>query len=647
LQPLTGCPVEFRYTCEQNEGIHGYGWDEYDARTGGVQTIHDTENKIDITVSFVKLPTSSKAGSWAARIKGVPHADARADHITLLHYYLAQDGPGSFAVTDESVGDEFGFTGDLHLRGQSPALGQYAVRMTQGSGQHPHASHAVLDSVRREDRIVVQTLDVPDNVRWNAKHVTYFQIREPMEWIKKNLEDGNYPAPWLMYALSHRPGGGNVHLVQRTFKGAWEFDVIFQPAQDPTVGSEGVTAAIEGVRSGFSARFPSVFDFKAPYDTEEHARFGKSMFSNLLGGIGYFHGKHLVDRSYAPEYDEEDEGFWVEAAAARARRQQKLEGPHELFTSIPSRPFFPRGFLWDEGFHLLPIVDWDVDLALDVVRSWLGLMDDDGWIAREQILGEEARSKVPEEFQVQYPHYANPPTLFFIIDAFVDRLAATGDKSAGISLLRELYPLLRKHYDWMRRTQAGDIKGYDREAFSTREGYRWRGRTESHILTSGLDDYPRAQPPHPGELHVDLLSWVGLMTRSLGRAAEILGRQDDVDELRTRLHAIQRNLVDLHWSESEGCFCDATVDAYEENSLVCHKGYVSLFPFILGLLEADDAKTGRVLDLIADEDHLWSAHGLRSLSKSDPLAGTAENYWRSPVWININYLALRALEVCA
>lgn len=88
------------------------------------------------------------------------------------------------------------------------------------------------------------------------------------------------------------------------------------------------------------------------------------MFSNLIGGIGYFYGDAIVDRSYAPEYEEENEGFWEETAEARQRHGAvKLEGPAELYTSIPSRPFFPRGFLWDEGFHLIPVADWDMDLT--------------------------------------------------------------------------------------------------------------------------------------------------------------------------------------------------------------------------------------------------------------------------------------------
>lgn len=418
----------------------------------------------------------------------------------------------------------------------------------------------------------------------------------------------------------------------------------------------------------FGERFSSVFAPKAPFNADKFKKFGRTMFSNLIGGIGYFHGESLVDRSNAPEYDEENEGFWDETAEARARKQEALEGPYDLFTSVPSRPFFPRGFLWDEGFHLLPVADWDIDLTLEIVKSWFNLMDDDGWIAREQILGAEARSKVPQEFQTQYPHYANPPTLFLVIDAFVEKLRKTNgslpagrahlsqdetlatasldNPEIGLEYLRRLYPLLRRQFYWFKKTQAGDIKSYDREAYSSKEAYRWRGRTVAHCLTSGLDDYPRPQPPHPGELHVDLMSWVGAMAKSLINIGDVLGMAADVEGFRTVLDAIEHNLDDLHWSEAEGCYCDATIDDFEENQLVCHKGYISLFPFLTGLLRPDNPKLGRILALMGDEDELWSPHGLRSLSKKDEFYGTAENYWRSPVWMNINYLAVVQLHVC-
>lgn len=32
--------------------------------------------------------------------------------------------------------------------------------------------------------------------------------------------------------------------------------------------------------------------------------------------------------------------------------------------------------------------------SLEILKDWISLIDDDGWVAREQILGEEARSKV-------------------------------------------------------------------------------------------------------------------------------------------------------------------------------------------------------------------------------------------------------------
>lgn len=281
-------------------------------------------------------------------------------------------------------------------------------------------------------------------------------------------------------------------------------------------------------------------------------------------------------------------------------------------------------------------------------------MDEDGWIAREQILGPEARSKVPPEFTTQVPQIANPPTLFLVFDSLMDKLnlessgksntkLPTEQHEGIITVLRDMYPYLKRHYHWYRRTQKGDIKSYDRDAFSTREAWRWRGRTPSHILASGLDDYPRAQPPHPGELHVDLMSWMGMMARSMRRIASLVGEKSEADEFEGYETATIFNLDDLHWSKKEKAYCDASIDEYEEHSLVCHKGYMSLFPFMTGLVAPDSPKLGSILDLISDKDELWSPYGIRSLSKKDEFYETGENYWRSPIWMNMNYLVLTNL----
>lgn len=141
--------------------------------------------------------------------------------------------------------------------------------------------------------------------------------------------------------------------------------------------------------------------------------FAEHITANMLGGIGYFQGSSIVDASsFVDNWDNEDE-----FNPLTKRITPKLTSPVELFTATPSRSFFPRGFYWcvatkdgavgaaadstsvtrrcrDEGFHLLVIGEWDNDLSLEILQSWMSLLDEDGWIAREQILGEEARSRV-------------------------------------------------------------------------------------------------------------------------------------------------------------------------------------------------------------------------------------------------------------
>lgn len=414
---------------------------------------------------------------------------------------------------------------------------------------------------------------------------------------------------------------------------------------------------------GFASQIEDVFVKKTSFLNPKYASFTQGLMSNLLGGLGFFHGDSKIDLSNAESYEEKEENFWFETQEQMSRVDPMIFKEKSLLSFTPSRSFFPRGFLWDEGFHLLPVIEWDLDLAISVLRSWLDLMNDDGWIAREQILGPEARSRVPPEFRTQYPHHANPPTfLALAVPAIMAKLTGSSpyyghpsrfaiSHMERVALIKELYPLLGRHYLWFRRTQAGNFTGYPRPQNAiVDEGYRWRGRTPTHTLASGLDDYPRAKPPHPGELHVDALAWVGASAGALLEVAEYLGDKEDAELYRWHLEDVKRNLDTLHWDSSKGQYCDATIVKEKEKDHyhhVCHLGYVSLSPLLVGLMNATHPNLPVMLDSLRDANNLWSPHGLRSLSVADEFYGTGEKYWRGAVWMNMNILVVLRLRELA
>lgn len=83
-----------------------------------------------------------------------------------------------------------------------------------------------------------------------------------------------------------------------------------------------------------------IFPIPAKYQA-----FAKDITSNLMGGIGYFYGTSIVDRSGNLDEDDEDEAFMSEAER-RERGKPEMAPPAQLLTATPSRSFFPRGFYW-------------------------------------------------------------------------------------------------------------------------------------------------------------------------------------------------------------------------------------------------------------------------------------------------------------
>lgn len=411
---------------------------------------------LDLTTEFVKMYEGQSAGNWGVRVRGTPRREAPADLRTLIIFYVGMEACEECrleATADQrKQGDDI-WIDSASIHAKHPALGVATIHIPNP-----------LDP-QRNDRLEMSSK--PTSFGIKSVNVTEDKIWQGKETYMDMLQKGQ-SSPELL--PPDGSGLADMHFVQFIFRGSFEFDVLysFQQATRAITPAE-LTREVEETSSFVATRFLKVFAPKAPFEDDAHAQFGQSLLSNLLGGLGYFDGASLVDDSHAPEYEETADHFWDKATKARQRAKPQLQNSSQLLTHVPSRSVFPRGFLWDEGFHLLLVLDWDADLALEVLQSWLSLMDDDGWIAREQILGSEARSRVPEEFQIQLPHIANPPTLFWLVFRYIKMLEGeityTGRDSvylnepeASKTLLAEVYPLLERHYLWFRRTQSGDVE---------------------------------------------------------------------------------------------------------------------------------------------------------------------------------------------
>lgn len=58
---------------------------------------------------------------------------------------------------------------------------------------------------------------------------------------------------------------------------------------------------------------------------------GHAALSNLLGGVGVWHGN-----------------CWMRSRMSTPPEVVKPYGPFSLLSAVPSRTGFPRGFIWDE-----------------------------------------------------------------------------------------------------------------------------------------------------------------------------------------------------------------------------------------------------------------------------------------------------------
>ncbi len=721
-----------RHEARQEDGLRRYGWAAHDGAAFGRQELADRGMRL--TTAWVKRSEcdgTDAAGSkssaaacapgrdWAARVSAVADgsdADAPPAEAVSFIVYVTDEAGGPVALDPQT----------RTLSGSAPGLGRWALRV---SGADPAASATRFLGLRTPHT---------HNLTAAARAGLVASLRAQLAADP----EGRALALWLPNAAER---GANVAMLQITGRLPLTLDLAFlgspaAAARPASLAADALAAALSGAaltarlataEAAFEARFAATFGAAAAAPAAARAA-----LANLLGGLGYWHGRSLVK---APAAGGEDGTSSETASSTAAAAPPRESWAAPLFSATPSRPFFPRGFLWDEGFHQLLLRRWDPALARDALAHWLDLVSASGWVAREQILGEEARARVPGEFLAQSPDVANPPTLLLVLEQMADG-GGEGDGSAppqspedaalDRDFLAAAWPRVRAWAAWLNATQAGGAPG----------AYRWRGRDagaarelNAKTLASGLDDYPRASHPdggwpfcvvllfiicrsnrlptnsppstlHPlpraaSERHLDLRCWLALAARAAAAVAAA-ARAPPAEAapwaaLATRL-ADYEELKALHWDAPNQRFADYGLHTddvalvfpgsggliYKQNTpgeageagpkydaaaarfgeplravigappaprFVPHTGYVSLFPLLLRLLPPAAPELGAALTALRDPAQLWSPAGLRSLSKASPLYAARNTrhdppYWRGAVWVNINYMALRALR---
>ncbi|XP_062386640.1 mannosyl-oligosaccharide glucosidase [Sardina pilchardus] len=654
LRQFSDMDVNLRHTCEQGDRLQGYGWLMHDGVSFGVQEVRDSD--FTLTTEFVKRMGGDHGGDWTWRITAKQHSSAAHAPVISLMFYVAMDTQGSLQAHVEERNRLSTVTG------ASEELGNFKVTFRKPTaGDAASAKYASYNHLQTVTPGLEKLTDIVKN-SLNRKFVFSPPSGEKRPYIAVDTYKPPHH-PHQQKPADHRKESDFV-VHQVTVQTPFQIEVLFESGSfhdrpDQLAGSV-LTAELEKRKVAFDQKFEDTFGLQAKGFSQSQVKFSKAALSNMLGGMGYFYGQSIVQSAYN-EYP-----------------LLYPEGP--LFTAVPSRSFFPRGFLWDEGFHQLLLGKWDPQVTREAVAHWLDLINVEGWIPREQILGDEARSKVPGEFMVQRNENANPPTLFLALQELVEQLQAQPDDpsvQATLPLLRRLYPRLQTWFEWYNTTQAGPLPN----------SYRWRGRDKDtnlflnpKTLTSGLDDYPRASHPSAEERHVDLHCWMALASGIMAKVAQLLGEPHREYERTHRTLSDNRLLAELHWSEQLRAFCDygnhtqavalqqekvyvppgqprhqfpvarlvRSVRRAPKLQFVNALGYISLFPFLLQVLTPDSPKLEFILKDMRDPERLWTPYGLRSLSHTDPLymkRNTEHDapYWRGPIWINLNYLTVRAL----
>jgi glycogen debranching enzyme len=266
-------------------------------------------------------------------------------------------------------------------------------------------------------------------------------------------------------------------------------------------------------------------------------------------------------------------------------------------------------WLWDSAMHALAYRHVDAELARNQIRAMLAHQLPNGMVPDaihdEGVVSSLAHPLVGE--------VTKPPIL-----AWATLKLHQIDPNPDF--LQEIYlPLVRLHAWWsaMNDDDADGLAQYN------------------HPYSSGLDDSPLWDYGMPVE-SPELNTYLCLQVESLAAIAELLGLKSEAVMWRRRAAAIVQRMIEDFWDEQAGLFW-----VLQNEQPIPVITPFNLYPLWTGQLPA--AIRQRLVAHLTNPDEFWGDYVIPTVARNDPHYDP-NSMWRGPIWANINYFFVEALQ---
>lgn len=313
---------------------------------------------------------------------------------------------------------------------------------------------------------------------------------------------------------------------------------------------------------------------------------------------------------HAPIVNQERRGKYAYAWWVMANNLVSPSGYVKYEAMMPTKAFYVGAWLWDSALHAIAFRHMDPELARDQIRVMLANQLLDGMLP-DAIFDEGIVSEIGHPI---YAKVTKPPIMAWAA-------LKVHETDPNMDFLKEIYESLKRENAWWFECNDDDNDGIVQY---------------THPYSSGLDNSPLWDHGLPVEAP-DINTYLVIQMNSLARIAELIGKEDEENEWRKKADELTKHMIENLWDEEAGIF-----NALHNEKPVPVLTPFNLYPMWTGQLPKE--MNQRLLAHLQDPSEFWGRFALPTVAYNDP-AYSADKMWRGPVWANINYFFVEALNI--